>query len=107
MLVVEKISLDQFEDWLVQESWDMHSDSSAVAQSLVASVELRLAEHSAGHLPLGQMLQEFRSLLNGLYVFDCNLDLSAMFMRSGSSISITPVQSRILSSETQPLTVYA
>ena len=45
-----EISLDEFEDWLVERSWNMHLDSDETAQKLAAAIELRLAEHSSGHL---------------------------------------------------------
>ncbi|MGH7744721.1 MAG: hypothetical protein ACREQ5_07900, partial [Candidatus Dormibacteria bacterium] len=45
-----KLSLDQFEDWLVGKSWDMHRDSDGQSQKLASAVELRLAEYSSGHL---------------------------------------------------------
>jgi len=46
----DEVSLDQFEDWLVQRSWNMHQDSEQSAQKLASAIELRLAEHSSGHL---------------------------------------------------------
>jgi hypothetical protein len=46
----EEMSLDQFEDWLAERSWNMHQDSDESAQKLAAAIELRLAEHSSGHL---------------------------------------------------------
>ena len=48
--LARETSLDQFEDWLVKQSWNMHRDSEEAAQKLVSAVELRLAEHSSGHL---------------------------------------------------------
>jgi hypothetical protein len=45
-----EIALSHFEDWLVQESWNMHADSDEGAQALVAAIELRLAEYSSEHL---------------------------------------------------------
>ena len=59
----KEISLDQFEDWLVQRSWNMHEDSPEAAQKLVASIELRLAEHSSGHLDEGSLHNELRPLV--------------------------------------------
>ena len=59
-----EISLDQFEDWLVQRSWNMHQDSDGDAQKLVAAVELRLAEHSSGHLDVAALREELQSLVN-------------------------------------------
>ncbi len=46
----KSVSLDQFEDWIAQRSWDMQRDSSDEAQKLASAIELRLAEHSSGHL---------------------------------------------------------
>ncbi len=67
----QEVSLDQFEDWLVQHSWNMHQDSDDDAQKLAASVELRLAERSSGHLNESELREELRSLLN---VFPLRID---------------------------------
>jgi len=56
-------SLDAFEDWLVQNSWNMHRDSSEAAQQLVAEIELRLSEYSSGHLDEGALRNELRSFV--------------------------------------------
>jgi len=37
--------LDEFEDWLVQNSWNMHHDSSQAAQKLVGEIELLLLSY--------------------------------------------------------------
>jgi hypothetical protein len=58
------ISLDRFEDWLVQHSWNMQLDSDEAAQKLAASVELRLAEHSSGHLNESELREQLRSFVN-------------------------------------------
>jgi hypothetical protein len=44
-----ELSLDEFEDWVVQRSWNMHLDSGDDAQKLASAIELRLAEYSSGH----------------------------------------------------------
>jgi hypothetical protein len=58
------ISLDRFEDWLVQHSWNMQLDSEEAAQKLAAAVELRLAEHSSGHLDESDLREQLRSFIN-------------------------------------------
>lgn len=58
------LSLDPFEDWLAQSSWDMHKDSSEEAQGLVSAIELRLAEHSSGHLNESALKDELRQFVN-------------------------------------------
>ena len=55
-----EMSLDQFEDWLVERSWNMHRDSDAAAQIFASAIELRLAEHSSGHLDEKQLREELR-----------------------------------------------
>lgn len=59
-----EISLDQVEDWLVERSWNMHRDSDEAAQKLAAAIELRLAEHSSGHLSESSLRSELLSLIN-------------------------------------------
>lgn len=53
-------SLDEFEDWFVQHSWDMHKDSDLSAQRLAAAIELHLAEHSNGHLSEDELRDRLR-----------------------------------------------
>lgn len=56
----DEISLDHFEDWLVQRSWNMHRDSEPAAQKLASAIELRLAEYSSGHLEEKNLREEMR-----------------------------------------------
>lgn len=58
------LSLDQFEDWIAQQSWNMHRDSSDMAQRLASAVELRLAEFSSGHLEEAALRDELRQFAN-------------------------------------------
>lgn len=60
----DDLSLDDFEDWLVVSSWDMHLDSESGAQELVWAIELALSEHSSKHLSYDGLKQEFGNLLN-------------------------------------------
>jgi len=45
-----QISLGEFENWLVEHSWNMHLDSPYAAQELVSFIELVLSEYSNGHI---------------------------------------------------------
>jgi hypothetical protein len=56
------LSLNEFEDWLVQQSWNMHRDSSEAAQRLVGLIELRLAEYSNNHLTDDALERELKGL---------------------------------------------
>lgn len=84
----DEISLDQFEDWLVQRSWNMHRDSDEGAQKLASAVELRLAEHSSGHLDEPALRNELLSLVTR---FTCEL----MFGEAPRRITEMPSQNRI------------
>jgi hypothetical protein len=59
-----KESLDSFEDWLVEHSWNMHLDSSESVQDLVNEVEIRLSEYSSGHLSDRALRRELYQILN-------------------------------------------
>ncbi|HEX9942036.1 MAG TPA: hypothetical protein VGG03_08470 [Thermoanaerobaculia bacterium] len=67
-LLSGELGLEEFEDWLVQRSWNMHLDSSAGAQDLVSAIELAPAEHSSGHLSEAQLREELLSLLDNVVV---------------------------------------
>ncbi len=53
-----KLSQDDFEDWLVQNTWNMHKDADEAAVKLAHAIELRLAEHSSGHLTDDELRRE-------------------------------------------------
>jgi hypothetical protein len=58
--------LDDFEDWLVQNSWNMHLDSHHGAQELASSIELAFAEHSSSHISDHQLRSQLLSLLDNV-----------------------------------------
>lgn len=62
-LLNEDQSLDDFEDWLVAHSWNMHLDSTRETQHLVASIELSLAEYSNLHISEAAMREQLMLLL--------------------------------------------
>lgn len=57
------LPLDDFEDWLVGASWNMHRNADREVQQLVGAVELRLAEYSQGHLDPLDLKHELHMLL--------------------------------------------
>jgi hypothetical protein len=63
-----ELSLDHFEDWLVNHSWNMHKDSNESAQKLASAIELRLAEYSSGHLDEIGLRDELRQFVNSYTV---------------------------------------
>ena len=64
-----QISLDEFEDWFVQASWNAHLESDPVARKLVSAIELKLAEHSSGHLSETDLQEELRALIEPHFVY--------------------------------------
>lgn len=62
-LLANRLSLDDFEDWLVQNSWNMHRDTDEATQQLVSDIELRLAEYSEDHLDEHDLRRELYSIL--------------------------------------------
>lgn len=58
-VVLRSVAVEDFEDWLVSHSWNMHKWAPPEIQRLVSYLELRLAERSSGHLPEEELLHEF------------------------------------------------
>lgn len=61
--LTRNITLNDFEDWLVIQSRNMHLDSDDAAQSLVGAIELRLAEYSDDHLDDDSLERELKGLI--------------------------------------------
>jgi hypothetical protein len=57
------VVLDDFEDWFALESWNFHQASLPAARRLVGEIELRLSEHSSGHLLDDELFREFEALV--------------------------------------------
>lgn len=53
-------SLDDFEDWLVQKSWNMHLDCYQDAQELVGEIELYLSEYSGDYIDEESLKEKLR-----------------------------------------------
>jgi hypothetical protein len=88
-LLYDQLGLEEFEDWLVQRSWNMHQDSSAGAQSLVSAIELALAEHSSGHLSRKDLFAQLLSFLSQIRIGGPSVALaSSNFLRLRRPLSI-------------------
>ena len=86
---VANVNLDAFEDWVALHTWNVARDSDATTRVLVADVELRLSEYSDGHLPLEQMLAEFREIATGMPVMNVRIvhgDIANRAASSGTSV---------------------
>jgi hypothetical protein len=60
--LTREITLNEFEDWLVAQSWNMHRDSDQKARALAGAIELRLAEYTADHLTDDGLDRELKGL---------------------------------------------
>ncbi|MGH9358905.1 MAG: hypothetical protein ACRD1O_07005 [Terriglobia bacterium] len=63
-LVAQEITLDVFEDWFVSNTWNIHRQGGDEAQKLAYAVELRLAEHSSGHLNSNGLRRELEPFVS-------------------------------------------
>ena len=61
--LAREIPLEEFEGWFVRQSWNMQEGSPEAAQRLASAIELRLAEHSSGHLTEEDFRRELRSFV--------------------------------------------
>ena len=94
------LSLNEFEDWLVQQSWDMHRDSSSVAaQRLVGALELRFAEYSNNHLTDDALERELKGLLAPSSVVEINENGGAPTMPRWTSATVSESLQVVISLE--------
>lgn len=98
------LSRDEFEDWFVQRSWNIHRQADLAAQRLAYAIELRLAENSSGHLPEADLLKELSTLLKRPFVVS-NIAVSpALFVSSSSSFNINPQRLELHPVDIRPAT---
>jgi hypothetical protein len=62
--LVDQISLDELNVWLTVNTWNIHHDRDSESEGLTYALELRLAEHSIGHLTDAQLRDELRSFVS-------------------------------------------
>lgn len=78
-----EITLDQFENWLVPRSWNVHQWGSVETQQLAYAIELGLAEHEIGHLSDEDLRKELHQLANTYLL------TSRVLVTSAGSTSVT------------------
>ncbi len=57
------LALEDLEEWFARNTWDVHQWGDRDVVALVHEIELRLSEHSSGHLPEKQMADELRKFV--------------------------------------------
>ncbi len=58
--LADEVTLEAFEDWFVQNTWNIHKKNDSAAQRIAYAVSLRLAEYSAGDLDDNELKFELR-----------------------------------------------
>ena len=58
------IDLDSFEDWITLNTWNIARSADLQSRQLAFAIELRLSEHSSGHLPEEQLRDELSAILS-------------------------------------------
>ena len=86
-------SVDEFEDWLVQHSWNMHQDSDPSAQKLVGKIEVALAEYSNGHINEFELRGQLSNLARTYEVTfnPSGVQSQSVTYSSNSLVQISPV----------------
>jgi hypothetical protein len=58
-----RVDLDSFEDWLVQETWNIHQWGSRSAEVLTFAIEEALSEYSSDHISTRRLREELSYIL--------------------------------------------
>lgn len=58
-----QIGLDAFEDWFVQNTWNIHQSGSVAAEQLTFAIEESLSEHSSRHIGERELRSELSQIL--------------------------------------------
>jgi hypothetical protein len=61
--IANEISFADFEDWLIDRSWDMHKDSTVEAQELVHSINASIFKYLDGYINERSLKIELVALL--------------------------------------------
>lgn len=85
-----QLDLEDFEDWLVSQSWDIHKNSSGPAVRLAFAIELRLAEHAQGHLDRRELFRELSELIQaGAAATSTTTSSSASILQQSMAVSFS------------------
>lgn len=81
-------NLDDVEDWIVQQSWNMHRDSNPDAQRLVGQIELALAEYNNNHISDVALRQRLDRIASTYIVKFAPAEAESISYTSNSSVQI-------------------
>lgn len=60
--LTDAVSLDEFEDWIVQRTWNVHLSGSVAAEELTFAVEEALSEYSSAMIGRGGLIRRLSEL---------------------------------------------
>jgi hypothetical protein len=81
-----ELPFDNFEDWFVQNSWNIHRNPDLVAQRLAYAVELRLAEYDSDHLLEPELRRELSELVSA---YSIRLSQEPSNISNGASLNLS------------------
>ncbi len=64
MYLDNRLDIESFEDWFVENTWNIHKSGSQAAESLTFAIQESLSEYSSGHLDEKKLRDELRQVLN-------------------------------------------
>ena len=67
--LAERIKLGDLQDWLAPHAWAINDDTDQLVSGLIYSVELKIYEYDAGHLPRDAFVSELKELACGAHEF--------------------------------------
>ena len=67
--LAENITLGDLQDWLAPHAWAINDDTDQLVSELIYSVELKIFEYDAGHLPRDAFVGELKELASGAHEF--------------------------------------
>jgi hypothetical protein len=85
--------LDQFENWLVAHSWNIHKSGEVESQVLAYEIELRLAEYHVGALSEQDLRLELQQIAN---TFTDSNQQSNVVTASSTDLIHSPLSARLV-----------
>jgi hypothetical protein len=79
------MDLENFENWFIQNTWNIHLSGSTAAESLTFAVEESLSEYSSKNISEQQLCEELRQILQAENIMVEIVDVPQIVYRFRSS----------------------
>jgi hypothetical protein len=96
-------AVDDFDEWIVAASWNMHKDSEIRARRLVSAIELRLAEFDSGQIKEEDLRKQLKEIMLSHLI---SIPESPVVVSSGSSADFTHQVWAFSSADMSPLMAF-